>query len=98
MLIGTAVAYAAWFAGLQRLPAAAVGLVGLLNPVTGVVLGVVLAGEPFGPAQVFGLVLVLGGVVWGVLPHRRRMRRQESVAGRQPDEAPVPVSRGGMKA
>lgn len=98
MLIGTAVAYAAWFAGLQRLPAAAVGLVGLLNPVTGVVLGVVLAGEAFGPPQVVGLALVLGGVVWGVLPHRRRVTRQESVPGRQSCEAPEPASRGGMKA
>ncbi|KUL40426.1 ABC transporter permease, partial [Streptomyces sp. NRRL F-4489] len=44
-VVATAVAFAAWFAGLRRLPAATVGLVGLLNPVTGVVLGMALSGE-----------------------------------------------------
>ena len=33
-VIGTAVAYVAWFTGLRRLPAETVGIVGLLNPVT----------------------------------------------------------------
>ncbi|WP_460772166.1 EamA family transporter [Microbacterium sp. GXF7504] len=72
ILIATALAYAAWFAGLSRLPGSVVGIVGLLNPVTGVVLGVFLAGEAFGPAQAIGLVLVLGGVVLGVLRPRAR--------------------------
>ncbi len=70
-LIATAVAYAAWFSGLRHLPAAAVGVVGLLNPVTGVVLGVLIAGEAFGVTQAFGLALVLGGIVFGALPSRR---------------------------
>ncbi len=72
ILIATALAYAAWFAGLRRLPGSVVGVVGLLNPVTGVVLGVFLAGEAFGPAQLVGLVLVLGGVLIGVLRPRVR--------------------------
>src|SRR4051794_28754042 len=38
-VVATAVAFAAWFTGLRRLSAATVGLVGLLNPVTGVLLG-----------------------------------------------------------
>jgi probable blue pigment (indigoidine) exporter len=67
ILIATALAYVAWFAGLRRLPGAVVGIVGLLNPVTGVILGVFLAAEPFGPAQVIGLALVLGGVILGVV-------------------------------
>lgn len=91
ILVGTALAYAAWFIGLRRLPAAAVGLVGLLNPVTGVVLGVALAGEVFGPAQAVGLALVLGGVVWGVLPGR-----QKSAGERQPHPAGVSGRRDGM--
>ena len=73
ILIATALAYAAWFAGLSRLPGSVVGIVGLLNPVTGVVLGVFLAGEAFGPAQAIGLVLVLGGVLMGVLRPRARV-------------------------
>lgn len=66
ILIATAVAYAAWFAGLARLPASVVGVIGLLNPVTGVVLGVAVAAEPFGPAQLAGLALVVTGVLVGV--------------------------------
>lgn len=81
ILIATALAYAAWFAGLSRLPGAVVGIVGLLNPVTGVVLGVFLAGEAFGPAQAIGLVLVLGGVLMGVLRPRARV---PAVEGRAP--------------
>lgn len=64
-LVGTVAAYAGWFAGLRRLPAAAVSLVGLLNPVTGTVVGVALAGEAFGPVRLLGMVLVLGGALLG---------------------------------
>jgi probable blue pigment (indigoidine) exporter len=71
-LIATAVAYVAWFAGLRRLPAGVVGVVGLLNPVTGVVLGVAIAGEAFGLAQGIGLALVLGGIALGALPPFRK--------------------------
>jgi probable blue pigment (indigoidine) exporter len=63
--VGTAVAYYCWFRGLTRMPAGAVALVGLVNPVVGTVLGVVFAGELFGWAQALGMVLVLGGVVAG---------------------------------
>ncbi|QIG40037.1 EamA family transporter [Microbacterium sp. 4R-513] len=71
-VIGTAVAYVAWFTGLRRLPAETVGIVGLLNPVTGVVLGVALAGEAFGVAQVVGVALVLAGIAAGAIAPRRR--------------------------
>lgn len=64
-VVATAIAYVAWFAGLKHLPAGSVGLVGLLNPVTGVLLGVVVAHEALGRAQVAGLVLVLAGIVVG---------------------------------
>ncbi|SHM48585.1 DMT family transporter [Streptomyces yunnanensis] len=64
-VVATAVAFAAWFAGLRHLPAATVGLVGLLNPVTGVLLGTVVAEEPLTLQQICGLVLVLFGIVLG---------------------------------
>ena len=38
ILVATVVAYGALFTGLQRLPAGTVGLLGLLNPLTGVAL------------------------------------------------------------
>lgn len=74
-LVATALAFAAWFTGLRHLPAGSVGLIGLLNPVTGVLLGTLLAGEPFGPAQAVGTVLVLGGVLIGQHPLLHRGAR-----------------------
>ncbi|MFI9030986.1 EamA family transporter [Streptomyces sp. NPDC053560] len=64
-LIATALAFAAWFTGLRHLPAGTVGLVGLLNPVTGVLLGLALADEALTPQQLCGLVMVLAGVALG---------------------------------
>lgn len=49
-----------------------VGLVGLLNPVTGVLLGTVIAGESLTLRQTCGLVLVLGGILLGRPAARRR--------------------------
>lgn len=81
ILVATALAYAAWFTGLARLPGSVVGVVGLLNPVTGVVLGVALAGEPFGVAQALGLVLVIAGVLLGVRGSGTKIRPPEAIAG-----------------
>ncbi|MBM7504555.1 DMT family transporter [Agromyces aurantiacus] len=64
-VVATAVAFVAWFAGLAHLPAGTVGLVGLLNPVAGVLLGTLLAGEVLGAWQMGGLVLVFGGILLG---------------------------------
>ncbi|MEU9137842.1 EamA family transporter [Streptomyces sp. NPDC048404] len=72
-LIATALAFAAWFTGLRHLPTGTVGLIGLLNPVTGVLLGTVVAKEVLTLQQLGGLVLVLAGVVLG--RPRRAIRR-----------------------
>jgi len=80
-LIATALAYIAWFAGLRRLSPGVVGVVGLLNPVTGVVLGVLVAGEAFGMPQAAGVALVLAGIALGASPARRGVRRG---AGQRP--------------
>jgi len=64
-LIATALAYVAWFTGLRHLPAATVGLIGFLNPVAGVLLGVLIAAEPFGLRQAIGTFAVLLGVLIG---------------------------------
>ncbi|MFI0965938.1 EamA family transporter [Streptomyces sp. NPDC021080] len=64
-LIATALAFVAWFTGLRHLPTGTVGLIGLLNPVTGVLLGTVVAEEALTVQQLGGLALVLAGVVLG---------------------------------
>lgn len=77
-VVATALAFAAWFSGLRRLDAGTVGLVGLLNPVTGVLLGTVIAGEVLSLQQLSGLALVLTGIVLG-RPVRARNRTQVTV-------------------
>ncbi|WSQ06680.1 DMT family transporter [Streptomyces sp. NBC_01231] len=64
-LVATALAFTVWFTGLRHLPAGTVGLIGLLNPVTGVLFGTVLAGEVLTIQQLCGLALVLAGVTLG---------------------------------
>lgn len=72
-VVATALAFAAWFTGLRHLDAGTVGLIGLLNPVTGVLLGVLLADEALTARQGLGLVLVLAGVLLGQPSVARRI-------------------------
>jgi probable blue pigment (indigoidine) exporter len=62
-LAATALANLCWFAGLTKLRAATVGVVGLLNPVTGVLLGAAVAHETFTGEQLAGIALVLAGIL-----------------------------------
>jgi probable blue pigment (indigoidine) exporter len=82
MTAGTGIAYWCWFTGLRAMPAGAVSLIGLVNPVVGTGLGIVVAGEAFGWTQAAGMVLVLGGVVAGqpgtVRSVRRRVRARRT--------------------
>ena len=79
-LIGTALANVAWFYGLERLKAGTVGIIGLLNPVTGVLLGVLLGGESLALPQLAGIALVLAGIVVG----QQRMRRRAAPSPAEP--------------
>ncbi|MEU8791346.1 DMT family transporter [Streptomyces sp. NPDC048643] len=92
-VIATALAFLAWFTGLRRLPAATVGLVGLLNPVTGVLLGVTLAGEALTAPQVTGMALVLAAVLGG-----RPSTRDDRLAADPPDEPPLDGAVPGHRA
>ncbi|WP_243788955.1 DMT family transporter [Saccharopolyspora gloriosae] len=73
-IVGTAIAFAAWFTGLRNLKAGEVGLIGLLNPLTGVLLGTAVAAEALTVQQVGGIVLVLAGIALGQSTGRRRAR------------------------
>ena len=85
-IVATAVANVAWLVALRNLPAATVGLIGLLNPVTGVALGVLVAAEVFGPQQAIGVGLVLAGVLLGQA--RRRPTIEGYVQPRDRDALP----------
>ena len=65
IVVATAIAFVAWFTGLRKLPAATVGLIGLLNPVTGVILGTVVSGESLAAFQIAGIALVFTGILIG---------------------------------
>ncbi|UUU36398.1 DMT family transporter [Streptomyces sp. CA-210063] len=88
-LIATALAFAVWFTGLRHLPAGTVGLIGLLNPVTGVLLGTAVAGETLTGRQLCGLLLVLTGVVLG-RPGRADRRGGGRPRGGVRPSTPVP--------
>lgn len=78
-IIATALAFVAWFAGLRRLEAGTVGLIGLLNPVTGVLLGTLVAGEVLTLRQLLGLAIVGVGILLGQ-PALRRLAARRRIA------------------
>jgi len=94
MVAGTGLAYWCWFTGLRAMPAGAVSLIGLVNPVVGTTLGVAIAGEVFGPLQALGVVLVLGGVLAGqpgtLAWVRRSARRPARALARRPAPRRLP--------
>lgn len=61
-LVGALLAYALWFRGVARLPTVAVASLGLLSPLTAVVLGWVLLAQSMTGAALAGLVIVLASV------------------------------------
>ncbi|UYQ78436.1 EamA family transporter [Glutamicibacter sp. JL.03c] len=85
-LVATAAAFLAWFSGLRHLPSATVGLLGLLNPVTGVILGTLLAAETLGLQSLGGMAMVLSGVLLGLLAKRAPAR----ISPRDPVHAAAP--------
>jgi DME family drug/metabolite transporter len=70
-LVSTAVAYLLYVRGLQRLPAATVGTLGLAEPLTATLLGLLLLSERPTPRAAFGAGLVLVGLLI-LTVHRRR--------------------------
>jgi len=92
-VVATALAFVCWFTGLRHLPAGTVGLVGLLNPVTGVLLGTLVAGETFGVPQAVGTALVLAGVLIGQRAPARSSRSGNAPASRATPFATSPAVR-----
>jgi probable blue pigment (indigoidine) exporter len=91
-LVATALAFVAWFTGLRHLPSATVGLIGLLNPVTGVLLGTAVAGEVLTVQQLCGLALVLAGVALGRPTRAGRRDTGRTLPHLAPEGRPAPKS------
>ncbi len=97
-LLGSGLAYVLWFRGLGLLGPTPASIIGLLNPVVGVLLGVAFLGEPFGSVHLVAMLLILGSVLAGQGPVRvwvaARLRRpRDSRPARvpsAPDCAPCP--------
>jgi probable blue pigment (indigoidine) exporter len=88
-LVATALANVAWYAALRHLGPSTTGLVGLLNPVTGVLLGTVVAAETLTGRQVLGIVVVLGAMVLGATARRPPGPRRDSSTAPLNDHSPA---------
>lgn len=61
-LIGAALTYILWFRGLSRLEPSVVAPLGFLSPMMAVILGWSILDQSLGPAQICGMIIVLGSV------------------------------------
>ncbi|MDT0342926.1 EamA family transporter [Streptomyces litchfieldiae] len=97
-LVGTALAYALWFRGIERLPASSVAFLGLTNPIVATLAGLLVLGQTLGGWQVAGLVLVLAGVLGGqVAGLRQRPATAAALPRPRPrDRRPVAGGPGGI--
>lgn len=75
-LISAAFTYILWFRGLARLEPSVIAPLGLLSPVTAVILGWIVLGQNLTPAQMAGILIVLGSV-W--LSQRAQQPRRDAV-------------------
>jgi probable blue pigment (indigoidine) exporter len=102
-LVGTGVAYALWFRGLERLPVTAVSFLGLLSPTVATLLGWLLLGQRLTLVQLGGAVLVGAAIVAAQRPPTARLTedpvraRRWSRGRRQATESAIadPRSRAG---
>lgn len=73
-LVGTGLAYALWFRGIDKLKASAVSSLGLMSPVVATFIGFVLLHQTFTPIQLIGIAIVLISVLIGQQTNQLRPR------------------------
>lgn len=73
-LVGTGLAYALWFRGIEKLKASAVSSLGLMSPVVATLIGFVLLHQTFTPIQLIGIAVVLMSVLIGQQTNAHRKR------------------------
>ena len=93
---GTVLPFTLFAFGQSRVPAEIAGAFINLEPLVGAVAGVVVFGNPFGPAQLAGAAAILGGLALSSLPLAGRTApRAESPGARNAPSAPAdPADRG----
>lgn len=69
-VIGAAASYVLWFRGVARLEPGAVSMLGMMSPMTAVILGWVVLGQSLSPLQGLGAAIVLGSVLAGQRANR----------------------------
>lgn len=74
-LIGAALTYWVWFRGIARLEPSSVSMLGMLSPLTAVLLGWVVLGEVLTPVQLAGAVVIIVCIGWGQAASRPMRRR-----------------------
>ena len=62
-IVGTGIAYALWFRGIGKLKASTVALLGLLSPVSAMLLDFLLLKQSLTRVQIGGAALVLGSIL-----------------------------------
>jgi len=64
-IVGTGLAYALWFRGIDKLKASAVSSLGLMSPVVATLIGFVFLHQTLTPIQLIGMAIVLISVLVG---------------------------------
>ncbi|OKH33940.1 EamA family transporter [[Phormidium ambiguum] IAM M-71] len=73
-LIGTGLAYALWFRGIDKLKASSVSYLGLMSPLVATLMGFFLLNQTLTPMQLMGIAIVLFSVLIGQKTDRLRQR------------------------
>jgi probable blue pigment (indigoidine) exporter len=71
-VVGTGIAYALWFRGIDKLKASAVSYLGLMSPVVATLIGFVFLNQSFTSIQLIGMMIVLISVLIGQQTHPLR--------------------------
>lgn len=88
-VVGTGLAYANWFDGIQRLPVNVVSFLGLLSPLVATIAGWLVLDERLTSVQFLGATLVLGAVVAPHLSGRPARRLPPTTASPQTTSVPL---------
>lgn len=83
-LVGAALTYALWFRGVARIEPGAVAMLGMMSPVTAVLLGWVVLGQSLTLLQGLGAIVVLGSVWVGQKANRASNAGAPMVAAKVP--------------